>query len=452
MKIRKMQLFKVLATGLILTLIILSSEETSSLATGSQEEPRIAHLEEIKPDEPMTLVFPTFLHTWGMQKAGPAHLRIFLSGRTRFDDPQDVAMTVLDAWDDPQSSTDDDEPTIYGINSGRGEIIYNTSMFSLGLYGSKGRGVGQLLDPHGIDADPAGNLVVADTGNDRIAVLFNNGRVLSHRRYLRMVGENDSLKTPYDVALVPGNGVWVSDSGNSRLVLFDLEGNSTNIFDLSGIVDNPGAIALSHPQQRWSYYRNHAIYLDSRAGDILVKLEAAVWFSGRVMNADGEPVPGAAVFPGILPEFPDYRNAIRTEADGVFVFPSEGQIPDLITVVHPDYALAFVDVVAERSDFADIEVLLDRGGTIEGAVSIGEEYQYHNLSLHFLDDERIPVQKTSTVGSEGRRYKFVHVPAGLVEIRLVSRGKYRKQAFVVSGETTIVDFDTSTGASSLAEW
>lgn len=273
MKNRTMHLFKVLTSILFLALIIMSSQETSSLTTWSQEVPRIARLEEIKPDEPMTLVFPTFLHTWGMQKAGPAHLRIFLNGRTRFDNPQDVAMTVLDAWDDPQSSSDDDEPTIYGINSGRGEIIYNTSMFSLGLYGSKGRGVGQLLDPHGIDADPAGNLVVADTGNDRIAVLFNNGRVLSHRRYLRMIGENDSLNNPYDVALVPGDGVWVSDSGNSRLVLFDLEGDSTSIIDVSGIVENPGAIALSHPRQRWSYYRNHAIYLASRAGDILVKLD-----------------------------------------------------------------------------------------------------------------------------------------------------------------------------------
>ncbi len=273
MKNHRKKIFKVVAAGLLLMLIILSAEETSSLVTGSQEGPRIASLEEIQPDEPMTLVFPTFLHTWGMQKAGPAHLRIFLNGRTRFDDPQGIAVTVLDAWDDPQSKSDDDEPTIYGINSGRGEIIYNTSMFSVGLYGSKGRGVGQFLEPHGVDADPAGNLVVADTGNDRIAVLFNNGRVLSHRRYLWMIGENDSLKSPYDVALVPGDGVWVTDSGNSRLVLFDLESESSRILDLSGIVEIPGAIALSHPRQRWSYYRNNAIYLASRAGDILVKLD-----------------------------------------------------------------------------------------------------------------------------------------------------------------------------------
>ncbi len=175
--------------------------------------------------------------------------------------------------------------------------------------------------------------------------------------------------------------------------------------------------------------------------DILVRLESAVRFSGRVINTRGEPVPGAAVFQGILPEHPDYRNAIRSKADGVFVFPSEAQIPDLITIVHPDYACAVADVVAERSDSADIEVVLDRGGTIEGTVSVNGKYRSRELSLRVLDDERIPVKKTTVA----RRYQFVHVPTGLVEICLDSRGGYRKQAIVVSGETTIVDFDVSTG-------
>ena len=254
----------------------------TSLAVQDQGSLRRARLEEVKPDEPMTLVFPTFLHSWGMQRAGPTHLRIFLNGRTRFDKPEGVAATVLDAWDDPMDGKDDDEPTIYGVNSGRGEIIYNTSMFSLGLYGSRGSGVGQFLDPHGIDADPAGNLVVADTGNDRIAVLFNNGRVLSHRRYLRRVADDDSLMAPYDVALTPGGGVWVADTGNSRLVHFDIEGDADRLIDLAGTVERPGALALSHPRQRWSYFRQEAIYVAGRAGDVLVKLDGGGRESARV--------------------------------------------------------------------------------------------------------------------------------------------------------------------------
>lgn len=243
--------------------------------TALDQEPvvRTAQLQQVKPDLPMSLVFPEFFHTWGMQRGGPVHLRIFLGRSTRFDNPQGLAVTVLDSWDDPEDKSDDDEVTVYGINSGRGEIIYNTSMFSLDLYGSTGRGDEQFMEPHGIDADPSGNLVVADTGNNRVAVLFNNGSILIHHHYIYTVAPGDTLREPYDVVLTPDDGVWVSDTGNHRLVHFSLEGEVRDSIDLKGIVDKPGAIAISHPEQRWSYYRTWSIFLASRAGDTLLKLD-----------------------------------------------------------------------------------------------------------------------------------------------------------------------------------
>jgi hypothetical protein len=221
----------------------------------------------------MTLVFPTFLHTWGFQRVGQAGAVLYSRGRTRFDHPQGIAVTVLDAWDDPSDSKDDDEITVYGVNSGRGEIIYNTSMHALGIYGNLGGGEGEFLDPHGIDADPSGNLVIADSGNNRVAVLFNDGRLLSHRRYLQAVVPGDTLSAPYDVSLVPGEGVWVSDTGNSRLVLFGLDGEVHRILDLSAIMSQPGALSVSHPQQRWSYFREDGFFVADRNGAALVKLD-----------------------------------------------------------------------------------------------------------------------------------------------------------------------------------
>jgi sugar lactone lactonase YvrE len=247
---------------------------------------RNARLVSEKPDEPTTLVFPTFLHTWGLQRARPAHLRLFLGDRTRFADPQDLAVTVLDAWDDPAQEGDDDEVTVYGINAGRGEIIYNTSMFTLGLYGRRGEGEGQFRDPHGIDADPAGNVVVADTGNDRVSVLFNDGRLISHRRQLTAVAPGDSLSDPYDVALTPDEGVWVSDSGNARLVLFGLDGSVRRTIDTAPLLGRPGAIALAHPDQRWSYFREYAIYVTSRDGSVLLKLDREGAVQARAEAAD----------------------------------------------------------------------------------------------------------------------------------------------------------------------
>jgi hypothetical protein len=232
-----------------------------------------ATIVEVKPDEPMTLVFPTFLHTWGFQRIGQAGAVLYSRGRTRFDDPQGVAVTVLDAWDDPSDSKDDDEITVYGVNSGRGEIIYNTSMHAIAIYGDRGGGEGEFLDPHGIDADPSGNLVVADSGNDRVAVLFNDGRLLSHRRYLQAVASGDTLSAPYDVALVPGEGVWISDSGNARLVLFGLDGEVRRLIDLSAIMAHPGALSISHRLQRWSYFREHGLFIADQDGGGLVKVD-----------------------------------------------------------------------------------------------------------------------------------------------------------------------------------
>lgn len=240
-----------------------------------------AKIVRVEPEFDTSLVFPTFLHTWGMQRAGPTHLRIFMGGRTRFDDPQGVAVTVLDAWDDPEEDGDDDEVTVYGVNSGRGEIIYNSSMYSLDRYGSRGSGQGQFLEPHGIDTDPAGNVVVADTGNDRVALLFNDGRVLNHRAYL---GEGGPvrLSRPYDVALTPREGVWVSDSGAGRLVLFGLDGSLRRTVELDTVMTDPGALALNHPLQRWSYYRDNSLFVASREGDEILRLDSQGRVTARV--------------------------------------------------------------------------------------------------------------------------------------------------------------------------
>jgi len=273
-----------LSSGLLLLALVLPL--SAPAVHGQQGSERIASLVQVKPEEPMTLVFPPFLHAWGMQKCGPVHLRVYMLGRTRFDDPQGLAVTVLDAWDDPADKTDDKEVTAYGMNSGQGEIIYNTSMFSLGLYGSKGEGVGQFLEPHCIDADPLGNLVVADTGNNRVAVLFNNGSVLSHRRYLSAVSGADVLSEPYDVALTPDNSTWVSDSGNERIILFDLEGEVRDRIETGALIGTPGALALSHPDQRWSYYHEFALYVAGRDSPVLIKLDQEGSETARITAED----------------------------------------------------------------------------------------------------------------------------------------------------------------------
>jgi hypothetical protein len=41
-----------------------------------------------------SLVFPPYLHSYGIRKATPAHLFMILKGATKFDDPQGLATTL----------------------------------------------------------------------------------------------------------------------------------------------------------------------------------------------------------------------------------------------------------------------------------------------------------------------------------------------------------------------
>ncbi|MDZ7263924.1 MAG: hypothetical protein ONB16_05025, partial [candidate division KSB1 bacterium] len=69
--------------------------------------------------DPTTLVFPSFLHTYGIRKATRLHLALFTQNKVQFDDPQGLAVVRLQAWEDTTTTKDDDEVTVYGVNSGQ---------------------------------------------------------------------------------------------------------------------------------------------------------------------------------------------------------------------------------------------------------------------------------------------------------------------------------------------
>lgn len=86
---------------------------------------------------------------------------------------------------------------------------------------------GGLLDPGGIDIDPAGRIWVVDAGHDAIAIFSGEGRFLerwgspgsepgrfSFHRALGNVG---------DVRFAPDGGFYVADNGNRRIQRFDAE-------------------------------------------------------------------------------------------------------------------------------------------------------------------------------------------------------------------------------------
>lgn len=227
-----------------------------------------------------SLVFPPFLHTYGIRKAGPMQLFLFMGSNTSFSDPQGLATARLESWDDPKTEKDDDEVVVYGLNSGRGEILYNTSMLTLGLYGEKGSGKDQFMFPKGIAADSRGNVFVADSGNGRIVRLFNPNAGLEWRGVIAATKKNSSafsLCGPSRVALDEDVNVYAADPVSGNIVVFDSTGKTLRI--IPGPADGflfengPTALAAADGRARWSYYSGEKIlFCADRKGTRLWKI------------------------------------------------------------------------------------------------------------------------------------------------------------------------------------
>ncbi len=89
------------------------------------------------------------------------------------------------------------------------------------VWGSQGKGGGQFQDPRGIAVDEAGNVYVADSGNNRIQVFDSSGKFL-----IQWGSEGDGpgqFKEPWGIALDAEGNVYVADTWNHRIQKFDAE-------------------------------------------------------------------------------------------------------------------------------------------------------------------------------------------------------------------------------------
>ena len=89
-------------------------------------------------------------------------------------------------------------------------------------FGGSGAGPGQLTEPRGIAVDPKGNLYIADSKNSRIAVFDGGGNFV---RAFGSRGEGDGqLNEPSGVAVGPDGEVYVADTWNHRVSRFGPNG------------------------------------------------------------------------------------------------------------------------------------------------------------------------------------------------------------------------------------
>ncbi len=116
----------------------------------------------------------------------------------------------------------------------------------IGTEGEPGTAPGKFNFPVGIAIDPTTrNLVVADSGNNRVQVFTALGSGWVYSSTFGSAGSGrGQFNLPYNVAIDPvTHDIVVADGGNNRLQMFTSSGDY-----LSQITQGPGFGSLSHPQ------------------------------------------------------------------------------------------------------------------------------------------------------------------------------------------------------------
>ena len=119
---------------------------------------------------------------------------------------------------------DTDNSVIRKVTPG-GTITTIAGRGGSGYSGDEGPATSALLNnPWGVAADPAGNLYIADTGNNRIRKVALDGTIttLAGNGWLGYSGDggpavNAAFHYPYGVAVDTAGNVYVADSGNSAI-------------------------------------------------------------------------------------------------------------------------------------------------------------------------------------------------------------------------------------------
>ncbi len=150
-----------------------------------------------------------------------------------------------------------------------------------GTYGGLGSAVNQLNQPAGMMLDPAGVLVVADQGNDRLS-RFNtlNATWLTPWFYNGSTA-TEGMTDPQGIAADPDGSVWVADSANGRIQHFSATG--AHIATLVTGLSEPSGIAVAADGARICVVEAgaHRVSVFDRTGALVVRFGSAGSAAGQ---------------------------------------------------------------------------------------------------------------------------------------------------------------------------
>lgn len=169
----------------------------------------------------------------GFNRISRFYVNMYLGPGFRIDGPEGLCVAKMTEEDDTTTTRDDHILTMFAVNSGTGQIVYNVRLVQPRVYGSEGSGPSQFRRPHGICCNAAGDVYVADTDNGRLVRLrYSTGS-------LNWVGVIDStLSSPRDVAVDSRGRVYVTNTDRDEIRVYDADGGPVGRW-------TPG---LSHPE------------------------------------------------------------------------------------------------------------------------------------------------------------------------------------------------------------
>lgn len=101
---------------------------------------------------------------------------------------------------------------------------------------SRGNAEGKVRSPEGIAVTPNDDLVVCDTGNDRILIL--EPITGEQKNSIGWLGRRTVLNMPTSVAVTEDNKIIVADTGNHRIKVFKMDG--TKLMEIGSLGRNKG--------------------------------------------------------------------------------------------------------------------------------------------------------------------------------------------------------------------
>ncbi|MFQ5706682.1 MAG: FlgD immunoglobulin-like domain containing protein [bacterium] len=277
-------------------------------------------------------------------------------------------------------------------------VVYGDYDGWIKAYGHAGAGSEDLNRPHGIDRDAEGNVYVADTGNNRIAVLRLVGNGKNTELEFQFELGSGELMHPYDVAWddagTPFDSsddfLWVTDTGHDRIVGYAIRGQAASLRytfgqrgNAAGDFFSPQAIAVG----KFNGLSNEQLYVADTGNRRLVHLDVSAntlhWLTTYPGKAESQFTSVDVDHWGnVYVTDCSYREILKLSADLQPLSRLKGANVDLVDPLN--YSVTFGQVTVDSEDKKywagyDQALVLERWSDHSG----GERYQLGLALLNF---------------------------------------------------------------------